>query len=120
MHVNARENGDPLELVDAQNRILGQIAIERADAELVCGSFAPSPSFAAVETLFRDYEEAVNVQSLAAVDELDAQIARLGLSVVLRTGPRINISDVQIWSDGAISFRPVGQGASLVQASATT
>jgi hypothetical protein len=116
MHLQAEHNNDKLELVNAQNESLGQIAVERAENGLVTGAFAASPFFVAVEQIFRDYEEAVNLQSLSVVDELDRQIALLGLGVALPDGPRVDVEDVQIWSDGAISFRPVGQGVSILKA----
>jgi hypothetical protein len=56
--------------------------------------------------VFRAFEEAVNSQALAVVDELDAAIATLGLHLRSPDSPqRLDIHDVQIWSDGGITFR---------------
>lgn len=104
---------DTLELLDAKQQVLGQIAVERTDHGLVIGEFMRHPAFSAVEQLFRDYEDAVNVQALSVVDALDAQIARLGLQVVVPDGRPLAVQDVQIWSDGAITFRPSPQGEAI-------
>jgi hypothetical protein len=96
---------ETLELVDGSQRALGQIEIEREDAGLVVGEFIPEPAFSAVQPLFREYEEAVNVQALSVVDSLDTKIDQLGLCVTLPDGEKVAIHDVQIWSDGGISFR---------------
>lgn len=115
MHVQANQNNDQIELVTVQDESLGRIAIESADSGLIAGSFVAGPLLANVEGLFRDYEEAVNLQSLSRIDKLDLEIARLKLSVNFCGGPRVAIEDVQIWSDGAISFRVNGQAASLFE-----
>jgi hypothetical protein len=99
-------------LVDAKH-VLGHVAVQRTDQGLVIGEFSPDDSFAVVEQLFRDYEEAVDQQALSIVDALDARIAGLGLHVVLPDGRRVKIDDVQIWCDGAISFRPSMQGGAV-------
>jgi hypothetical protein len=98
---------DRLELMDSNQRRLGQITIQQANRGLITGEFVPAPAFAAVQSLFRDYEEAVNLQTLAVVDQLDTQIAALGLEVLLPDGQRLRTDDVQIWSDGGISVRPL-------------
>jgi hypothetical protein len=93
-------------LRDGQQRILGEITIERTEGDLILGTFEPAAGFVAVAGLFRDFEEAVNLQALARVDQLDAAIASLGLFLSSPDGAeRFDIQDVQIWSDGSISFR---------------
>lgn len=95
-----------LVLVDAQQREIGQITVERTERELVFGRFAPGPAWPAVSRLFKDFEEAVNSQALALVDELDAAIAAMGLDVRADCdGERVEVHDVQIWSDGTVTFR---------------
>lgn len=99
-------------LVNAQGQQLGQIVIERREDKLVFGRFIPGPAFPAVQHLFRQFEEAVNLQALSVVDELDAAITALDLH--LRTpedSQCIAAYDVQIWSDGSITCR-VGSSAS--------
>ena len=93
------------ELIDAKQRRMGQVTIERNEGDLILGAFAPATAFSAVEALFQDFEEAVEVQALSVVDELDAQIAGLGLHLRFPNGKRVDIHDVQIYSDGGMSFR---------------
>ena len=55
---------------------------------------------------FQAFEEAVNSQVLALLDELDAAIAALGLHVASPDGSQcFDVRDIQIWSDGGITFR---------------
>jgi hypothetical protein len=120
MHVQARDNNYNAELVTGQSESLGRIKVERAEEGLFSGVFTPGPAFASVERLFSDFEEAVGLQALSVVDQLDGQISRLGLSVVVPPGQRVPVEDVQIWSDGQISFRPIGQGANGLDAFVVT
>ena len=95
-----------VDLIDAQERHIGQIVIERSEAELVFGKFVPGSDFPAVRQLFLDFEEAVNLQALSVVDELDSAIEALGLRLHLPGGSQqIAVHDVQIWSDGSITCR---------------
>src|SRR5437868_2122219 len=100
------ETRETFALVDAQQRQLGQVEIERREENLLLGRFLPGPGFAPVARLFGDFEEAVNGQSLGAVDKLDQAIAALGLTLRLPDGSRsLDLDDVQIWSDGSITCR---------------
>src|SRR5262245_59672460 len=95
-----------VQLVDRQGQQIGQIEIERREEDLIFGRFIPGPAFAAVQSLFEEFEEAVNLQALSVVDELDTAIAALGLHVYTPGDPqRIEVHDVQIWSDGSITYR---------------
>lgn len=95
-----------LHLVDAQEHQVGQIVVERREANLVFGRFVPGPAFSSVQPLFQQFEEAVNCQALSVVDELDAAIAALGLYVHMPDDSQpIEAQDVQIWSDGSITCR---------------
>jgi hypothetical protein len=81
-----------------QLRQICQITIERNEENLILGKFVPSPDFSAIEHLFEDFEEAVNLQALSVVDELDTKIVALGLYLRTPDGlQRIEIHDVQIW-----------------------
>jgi hypothetical protein len=98
-----------VQLVDRQEQQLGQIEIERREENLIFGRFVPGPTFSAVQPLFQEFEEAVNLQALSVVDELDTAIAALGLQVHTPGDPqRIEAHDVQIWSDGSITYRVGG------------
>ena len=93
-------------LVDRQDQQLGQIEIERREEELIFGRFVPGPAFATVQHFFQEFEEAVNLQALSVIDELDTAIAALGLHVQSpRDSQHIEAHDVQIWSDGSITCR---------------
>lgn len=98
--------GQVLEIIDGQQRLLGTVQVERLQGNLLCGQFRAAAGFADVAELFRQFDEAVNVQALAVLDEIDAAIAALGLQLrlsdSLRTCP---IHDVQIYADGAFSCR---------------
>jgi hypothetical protein len=93
-------------LVDRQEQQLGQIEIERREENLIFGRFVPGPAFPAVQHFFQEFEEAVNLQALSVIDELDTAIAALGLHLHTPSdSQRIEARDVQIWSDGSITCR---------------
>lgn len=108
--------GRTIDLIDGEGQQVGQIVIERSEDDLVFGKFMPGPAFPAVQHLFREFEEAVDLQALSVVDELDAAIAALGLH--LRSPDslqRAEIRDVQIWSDGGITCRVGSPNMSTVE-----
>ncbi len=106
-----------VDLLDVQQQHIGQMRIERQEDDLLVGTFVPGPAFPSVEQLFRDFEEAVDVQALHVVDELDAAIAALGLHLRWPgTSEPMAIQDVQIWSDGAITCRLCGQSTTSAHA----
>ena len=93
-------------LVDRQGQQIGQIEIERREENLIFGRFVPGPAFSTVRHLFQKFEEAVNLQALSVIDELDTAIAALGLHLQTPGDlQRIEAHDVQIWSDGSITCR---------------
>ena len=95
-----------IDLVTAEKQLLGQVVIERSEGECFLGSFTPRSAFSVVQPLFRDFEEAVNLQALSVVDELDKTIRALGLHICLPDDSQpVAVEDVQIWSEGRISFR---------------
>lgn len=101
-----------VELVDAEQRQIGQMRIERHEDDLIFGKFVPGPAFPNVQQLFRDFEGAVEVQALHVIDQLDAAIAALGLHLRWADeSEHIEIQDVQIWSDGGITCRLCDQSA---------
>ena len=117
MQLQAKQTVD---LVTAEKRSLGQVVIERSEEGCCFGSFTPRSAFSAVQPLFRDFEEAVNLQALSIVDELDAAIRALGLHICLPDGSQpVAVEDVQIWSDGRISFRIAGPVPSHLSTPAT-
>jgi hypothetical protein len=98
--------GQVVHLVDRQDQQMGQIEIERREENLIFGRFVPGPAFSTVQSLFQEFEEAVNLQALSVIDGLDSAIAALGLHLhTLSDSQRIEAHDVQIWSDGSITCR---------------
>jgi hypothetical protein len=98
--------GQPLPLMDAQKRHIGNVVPDRQESGLLSGTFSAGTSFPSVASLFQAFEEAADNQALAAVDWLDREIAALGLRLELPDGQIVPVSDVQIWSDGNMSCRP--------------
>ena len=93
------------DLIDRQGRAIGRITVTHHESSRIFGKFAPGPDFSAVERLFQDFEEAVELQALSVVDELDREIAALGLGLRLPgKSQRAEVHDVQIWGDGEITF----------------
>src|SRR6266545_1539012 len=98
--------GQPLQLADAQQRPVGELTVKERSRELICGTFAPGAAFPAVEHLFRAFEEAADTQALPVVDEIATAISTLGLRLRAPDDPRpVEIHDLQIWTDGGVSFR---------------
>jgi hypothetical protein len=97
--------GQPLLLCDGHHRLLGRLVINQIEDNLVLGRFVAEPDFAFVRHLFAEFVEAVNQQLFHTVDELDQEIAVLGLHLGSANGsPLPAIEDVQI-ADDEISFR---------------
>ena len=95
-----------VDLIDTEQRQIGQMHIERQEEELLWGTFVPGPAFPSVEQLFHEFEAAVEVQALHAIEPLDAAIAALGLHLQQsHTCEPIAVQDVQIWSDGTMTCR---------------
>lgn len=90
---------------DAAGRDLGTVAVDRVEGELVGGEFTPGPDYPAVEATFNSYSDVVEQQSFSFLDEVEAAVARLGITVRGADGRPIPVSDVQIYRDGAASFR---------------
>jgi hypothetical protein len=96
-------------LIDAHQRWVGEIEIERIEDNLILGTFTPGPDFPAVAAIFQKFEDAVNAQVLSVLDELDAEIAALGLRLCSpNTTKCSNVDDVQIWSDRNFTCRLAG------------
>lgn len=94
------------ELLDQQQRCLGRISVANIRDGLLTGTLEREDAFASVEGLFREFEEAADSQQLTRVDELDHDIAALGLRLVSSDSSHVTlVSDVQIWSDGGITCR---------------
>ncbi len=100
------QGGQVARLTDGKRREIGQITIESRENDLIVGRFVPGSAFSAVEQLFKDFEAAADAQALSVVDRLDAAIAALGLHLRIPDGSqRVDVHDVQIWSDRGITLR---------------
>lgn len=98
--------GQKLQLIDDKQRSVGKVRIDSQVDQLLTGEFVSGTTFSLVEELFHQFEEAVDVQALGIVDQLDKQIAALGLQLYSpEHGQSIKIHDVQIWRDGGFSCR---------------
>ena len=98
--------GQMLELVDTHHQPFGHMQMVRQEGTLLFGTFQPGVAFSRVAQLFRDFEAAVEVQALHAIETLDAAIAALGLHLHDPVSlEAIAITDVQIWSDGGMTCR---------------
>jgi hypothetical protein len=102
----SRYVGHSVDLVDTEQRQIGQIRIARQEEDLLSGTFMPGPAFPNVKQLFHEFEAAVEVQALHVIETLDAAIAALGLHLQWPDARAlITVQDVQIWSDGTITCR---------------
>lgn len=99
--------GDELTLTDAGGAALGAIAVDRVDGGAVLGTFRPMTGFETVAALFREFEEHVEAAALAVLPNIERRIAALGLRVGRAGEPAVATDDVQIYSDGGFSCRPV-------------
>ena len=93
-------------LADAQGRSLGTVSLARIEGNRVFGRFAPDTTFATVQSLFEQFEQAVNDQLFVETESLSSQIDGLGLRL---TGPnateQLALSDVQIMNAVDLSCR---------------
>ena len=113
--------GHSLDLMDTEQRQLGQMRIERQEEDLLYGTFVPGPVFPSVEPLFHEFEAAVEVQALHVIETLDAAIAALGLHLQWPDAREpIAVQDVQIWSDGTITCRLCEQSVASAKAATQT
>ena len=107
-----------LSLVDSDGRCLGEVSIERIEGNRIFGRFSRGHNFAAVETLFCQWEEAVNDQMFSLVDQLTREIDRLGLRLASPDGSeQLKLCDVQISNAGDLCCRIPNLG--LIQTSET-
>ncbi|MBA4063765.1 MAG: hypothetical protein C0501_08645 [Isosphaera sp.] len=95
-----------LHLSDAAGRDLGRVAVGRREDGLFVGDFTPGPDYPAVEPVFRFFAEVVGQQSFSFLDQAEAAVARLGVTVRPAGGGRaVPAADVQIYPDGGFSCR---------------
>ena len=101
--------GDHLELTDPRGVVLGAVDIDTVEPSRLrlLGTFHPGPGFQPFVALFNTFEEYVEAAALAHLPEIERQIAALGL-LIARSGEQgVAVNDVQIYSDGGFSCRPL-------------
>lgn len=92
--------GHAAAITDAAGRAIGRFEVEERDGNRLSGTFHPGPDFPAVAGPVYEFADLVEDQVLSLVDQAQEAIAGLGL--------RMNgtpVWDVQIYRDGAASFR---------------
>jgi hypothetical protein len=99
--------GDQLTLTQPDGTPLGVADIDSVDGPVVLGSFRPTPEFGRVSALFHEFEECVEFAALAVLPDIERRIADLGLRIQRAGEPGIRIDDLQIFTDGGFSCRPV-------------
>lgn len=99
--------GEHLTLTDADGTVLGTADIDAVDGPLLLGTFRSGPEFDRVADLFSRFEEHVEASALAVLPAIERQIAALGLRVSRQGEPDACVRDVQIYSNGGFSCRPI-------------
>ena len=93
-------------LIDSDGRHLGDVSLARIEGNRVFGRFSRGQDFAAVEALFRDWEEAVNDQMFTLVDRLSGEIDRLRLRLTSPDGSeQLQLCDVQLTNEYELCCR---------------
>jgi hypothetical protein len=93
-------------LRDAQGASIGEVQVTALDDQIVRGRFLPRSAYDLYKHLFRSHEEAVNQLLLSNIDEIEDQIEAIDLKLGrLENSSRVKVYNVQITTDGRISFR---------------
>lgn len=105
--MNANERADA-KLIDANGNELGTLTIAERKPGFLGGNFTPLEPFAAIKSVFDDFEEAVEGFSLSAVDLLETQIRTMGIHLKWSDEAKpIPVNDLQIYPrEGVFSCRP--------------
>jgi hypothetical protein len=99
--------GDRLAISDAAGTLLGTAVLDTVEGSIILGTFRRAPGFGSVAELFRRFEEHVEAAALAVLPEIEKQIASLGLTGSRPGEPGVLLADVQIYSDGGFSCKPL-------------
>lgn len=94
-----------LDLLSNGGDNLGKVRIEEIDHGQIGGAFEPAEGFALLEPIFRRYTEIVEQQSFTYLDQIESEIARLGLKIQFDDGTAPQrVYHVQIYTDGEYGF----------------
>lgn len=91
-------------LTDATGLVIGSMFVDERQPGLVRGQFQPGVDYPSVEPLFQNFAELVEDQCLSLTDHAADEINKLGLLAEV-DGVTVSLHDVQIYADGAASFR---------------
>jgi hypothetical protein len=98
--------GSELLLMDQDRRVLGKVEVDRTEGTLRVGRFFPLDWPEDLRNLFNEYDELINDQVLAALDDIEEKIEACGFCVSpARSADCTPITDLQISRDNRISFR---------------
>ena len=101
MALNPQEE---LFLIDKNGQRVGSVAIRRIEGNRLFGRFVADSGFAAVESHFEKFENAVNEQLFHEVDRISQEIERLGIKLVSKDArDALHLEDVQIMHGTEIS-----------------
>ncbi len=105
--MNANERVEAI-LIDANDKVLGHLTIAERKPGFLAGNFTALESFAAIKSVFDDFEEAVEGFSLSAVDTFETQIRNMGIRLKWSDESKpIPVNDLQIYPrEGVFSCRP--------------
>ncbi len=99
-------SSDEFYLSNKERRIFGRIVVDRAEGTLRMGVFSPIDWPDELRVLFERYDDLINEQVLAALDEIEDEVMAIGFCVLdRRTDTSTQIRDLQITRDGLVSFR---------------
>ena len=85
---------------------LGTVHIEDIKEGRIHGEFVPSEHFGTYEPIFRRYTEIVEEQAFTYLDQIESEIARLGITIQFdETDEPERVYGVQIFTDGGFSCR---------------
>jgi hypothetical protein len=94
-------------LVDAQRNVVATAQID-PDGDRFGGAADLRHMPPDMRQLFEEFEQAVNGQMFAFLDDIEQRIRALGLRAVFAEGPELAVEDLQIYPHGGrISFKAV-------------
>ena len=91
-------------ITDATGLDIGSFTVEERRPGQFLGQFRPGSDYPSVEPLFQNFAELVEDQVFSLTDQAAEEIDKLGL-VAEVDGVTVPLHDVQIYADGAASFR---------------
>ena len=86
--------------------VIGKVQIEEIKEGRIHGEFVPSEQFGEYEPIFRRYTEIVEGQAFTYLDQIESEIARLGITIQFdESDAPEHVYSVQIFTDGGFSCR---------------